>query len=374
MKHGKIALVVLTVLMSFSCRGMNQKYTKGNLVELPAEQTDSFSFIAFGDTRQNAWGESLTGRVNSDKARREMAREIRQRHLDGDSLFAVLIGDAVLSGSWRDEWKGFYKRFFGKPGAGGAFRMYAVAGGHEYKQGGKGMDNFRAFFNFPGSECPNPDSRQRWYSFRYGNSAFIMLDSQGTYLDRGCRDNQYAFIDTCVSLYSSDPAIRHLFVFTHVPPITNASVHGNSTFSQRLYRLVRTADINRKLRIFFTSHNHFAEVYRMPGGELEVVTGGGGAPLDYLDMNRIKPGDIPLEPEFEALLNRYDADRNRVVTSKELKFFHYCMVRVEGDQVEFQLRAWPEFSDTFYRLPVYPVEEAAALAGLPVPEWYTTGS
>jgi len=126
------------------------------------------------------------------------------------------------------------------------------------------LANYCQLFALPGNE--------RWYSLRYGNSAFHILDN---YSPDTAGTPQYNWFLSELSADSADPAVRHIFVFFHEPPYTtNSAYSGNLRARRHLCPLFERF----RVRIAFQGHVHAYE-HSLVNGVHYIISGGGGAAL-----------------------------------------------------------------------------------------------
>ncbi|HJW93534.1 MAG TPA: metallophosphoesterase [Thermoanaerobaculia bacterium] len=135
--------------------------------------------------------------------------------------------------------------------------------------------------------------------FRYGNSAFIMVNTDDkldpNYPSDWCNYNgfvsnaQNAALTAALNALQADNTVAHIFVFMHRPLHGEASEDdlGPSSIPQiaTFYSTIQTPAYT-KLSVVFSSHEHlFYNVGPMTrtdpqsGGPTYIVTGGAGAPL-----------------------------------------------------------------------------------------------
>src|SRR5207302_8131193 len=107
--------------------------------------------------------------------------------------------------------------------------MFPVLGNHDLR-GTSGQSKFVEHFDElkPHSEL----KRQAWYSIRYGNAQFLMLDSQSDY---GVHSSEGEWLRK--QLNSVPEELDFLFVVLHHPVVTHASrmpflLHCNGRYSK----------------------------------------------------------------------------------------------------------------------------------------------
>jgi hypothetical protein len=126
------------------------------------------------------------------------------------------------------------------------------------------MTNWFALFALPNNE--------RWYSFRYGNSAFHILDN---YSPDTLGTPQYNWFLSELRADSADPGVRHIFVFFHEPPYTtNTAYSGNLRARRHLCPLLERF----RVRLTFQGHVHAYE-HSLVNGVHYLISGGGGGSL-----------------------------------------------------------------------------------------------
>jgi hypothetical protein len=154
-----------------------------------------FRFFAYGDNRSDsAAHQSVVNRV------------LLQSPVPS---LAVNVGDLTNDGSLP-----VYQTFFNvEQGLLGQLPLYPSLGNHDDGN----MTNWFRFLALPNNE--------RWYSFRYGNSAFHCLDVYSTYTTGSA---QYNWLVSELQADSADPLVRHIFVFFHEPPYTTNTGHSSN--------------------------------------------------------------------------------------------------------------------------------------------------
>lgn len=126
----------------------------------------------------------------------------------------------------------------------------------------------------------NPNNDETYYSFDYGNSRFIVLNTNqgGDILKSG--KPQRSFLESELSKASSDKAqgkINHIFLFFHIP-IHPSSSGGFFAMPSNVYTEVHNLFKTHKVDIVFQGHIHTYERHYYDGLTY-IITGGGGAPI-----------------------------------------------------------------------------------------------
>ena len=230
-------------------------------------QGPPFSFSVFGDSRSNA------------SAHRRVVERIRREVPD----FLLGTGDMVNEGASDFDWQQFFdiERDILAENV-----LYPSLGNHDRQGRGRTADNFRRYFSLP-ENSPNPE---RYYAFTYGNSRFLILDSNSYSF---ALTDQTAWIEQQLQAARLDPIIEHVFVSMHHPPFS-ISLHGGQSELREawtpLFEKYQVAAV-------FSGHDHvYSRAER--DGVRYFVSGGGGAPL-YPRRDSAKPIDRKATKFFE---------------------------------------------------------------------------
>ncbi|MCE9579161.1 MAG: metallophosphoesterase, partial [Deltaproteobacteria bacterium] len=256
----------------------------GELTTPPAPGTDApITFIVYGDTRSS-----------TDSHRRVMER-IRSEVPD----FLLGTGDMVDEGGREEQWQQFFDA------EGPLLRdnvLYPALGNHDRQGRGRTADTYRAFFAVP----ENAPDAERYYSFTYAQSKFLILDSNSNSF---ALTDQTAWLERELAAARDDRRIHHVFVVMHHPPYS-ISLHGG----QRDLR-ERWTPLFEKYQVtaVFSGHDHVYERAEADGVRY-FVSGGGGAPL-YPRKAKSAGLDLAAVKYFERVN-------------------HYLRVHVAGDQIE----------------------------------------
>lgn len=242
-----------------------------------------FTFIAYGDSREPAGFEK---------------EAIIEQVIKEKPSFVLFLGDMVL---WGEEhhWNMF--DFFEDKIIEAGIPFFPILGNHEY-------------YTRKESHPPHPEKQlqhyfkrfkflenRRWYSFIYGNSSFLMLD---TNTDYSPESYQYKWLVNKLKEETAD----FIFIACHHPPYTKSG--SQRRVEKLLARLFeRHSDRGlRKVDIVFSGHIHNYERYRY--NEINyIVAGGGGAPQYTI---RRSPDDFYTEAG---------------------ETFHYCKVTVSETKI-----------------------------------------
>lgn len=221
----------------------------------------AFSFLVLGDSGVDT--------PTQWQVSEEMRRSMNESEID----FVLHVGD-VHQGSGD-----YYDNIYFKP-----YReiiknvnIFTSLGNHDVitDNGGVYLDDFYLPHN-------NPDSTERYYSFRWANAFFIALDTNGDYSPNS---SQYNFlIDALES--EERRAATWTFVYAHHPPYTEywTGYYGDENVQNHLVPVYENYDVDMVLN----GHTHSYE-----RGEKEhvhyIVSGGGGGNLDdyFVDYDHV---------------------------------------------------------------------------------------
>lgn len=179
----------------------------------------------------------------------------------------------------------------------------------------------------------NPDSTERYYSFRWANAFFIALD---TNIDYSPGSPQYAFLEDALRAEARSSA-TWTFVYAHHPPYSEhwTNYFGDAQVRDHLVPLFESYDVDMVLN----GHTHSYE-----RGELEhvhyLVSGGGGGHLDD-----------------------YFVDHEHIAFSS--KSHHFTRIDVAGEQLA--IRAINENGDEIDRFTIHKFTDVSVDADAPPP-------
>lgn len=224
-----------------------------------------FSFLVLGDS-------GVDTPVQWDIGR-QMQRSMNEREVD----FVVHVGD-VHQGSGD-----YYDNIYFKPYRSllKNINVFTSLGNHDVitDNGAVYLDDFYLPSN-------NPDSTERYYSFRWANAYFIALDTNGDY-SPGSAQHEFLISALTDSLRLS---ATWTFVYAHHPPYTEywTDYYGDQRVQNYLVPIFEEYDVD----MVMNGHTHSYE-----RGEMEhvhyLVTGGGGGSLDdyFVDYDHITFSD-----------------------------------------------------------------------------------
>jgi len=242
-----------------------------------------FSFVVFGDNGESG----------------EMHRRVIERAMTDVPDFVLGTGDAVYHGGNKEEWQTLFavERPLLRDNA-----IYPTVGNHDRQGPEHTIDNYRALFSLP-VNSPHPE---QYYAITYGNSRFIVLDSNtGSF----ALTDETSWLEGQLVQARQDPRIRHVFVTMHHPPYSIATHGGQRNLRERWTPLFEKYGV----AAVFSGHDHVYQRAEADGVHY-FVSGGGGA-------GTYKVGKRPTAIDLEAV-------------KKFERVNHYLRVTVQGDQIE----------------------------------------
>ena len=299
----------------------------------------SHTFVVWGDIR-------FTDPINCERSDAGVRQALLTQVASSEPLpdFAVLTGDIVLTGQDDKDWKVFEnetKQLRDK------VKLFPVLGNHDLI-GKSGQTKFVKHF----AELAHYSVLQRngWYSMKYENSLFLMLDSQSSYSPQSL---QGSWLRNQLKRVPDD--LNFLFIILHHPVVThpgnrltNVSVCGDKRKTLSAVHHVEEAEKELKAVledfshahssinvIVFSGHNHNYERYVEKGITYIVTAGGGATPYP-----------------IRRSLNDFYQDAGPT--------FNYCSVSIDSQALSFQMykfnpkdNNWKQ-RDSFHLPPVSP--------------------
>jgi len=214
--------------------------------------TDSFTFAVVGDTRSgHADHQAVVDAIIAN---------------EGYPDLYLNSGDLIASGEVKDDWRTFFSiedEILRNTVFGPSF------GNHESGE----------FFNptLYGDFFNSGVNGQFWYAFEYGNSFFLVINTEKALGGGGLQEN---FVDDQLQAARDNPDIEFIFVLFHAPGVTTSASHKpNLAVLNTLLDKLEEHNVDA----VFTGHNHLYE-HGIVNGVHHIVTGGGGAGLyGYID-------------------------------------------------------------------------------------------
>jgi len=293
-----------------------------------------FKFVAYGDMRF-AEHQSYAGKVIADaKARQQVIDQIGNEA----PAFLVSTGDFVFRGFHAEDWTYFDRAI--KPLRDRGTQIFPAIGNHEVGPfpnlwgpaalkgierlpqrliASRGLDNYY-------KEFPNIFHKP-WYSVRYANCYFLILDSELADGESNAASAQEQAQDQWIrtQLDSIPPDVDYVFVALHRPPYTalTDAVHKPRPMQIALSKLVEARQQNSRAHIIvIAGHVHNYERYQHNGVAYIVSGGGGAAPVKF---TRAADDLYPQNPLF---------GKNDPANEDQ---YHYCVFTVDHSKLSFQM-------------------------------------
>jgi 3',5'-cyclic AMP phosphodiesterase CpdA len=145
--------------------------------------------------------------------------------------------------------------------------LFPVLGNHDVRKG-----NGAAFLENFHPPLESPRSTKRYYSFDWGNTHFVALDSELYHGDRGSSpEEQRGFLERDLAASRK----RWRIVFLHRSPYGSSRHGGDGRVKEDLEPLF----VKHGVDLVFSGHDHVYERTVPIGGVTYVVSGGGGRRL-----------------------------------------------------------------------------------------------
>jgi predicted MPP superfamily phosphohydrolase len=299
-------------------------------IEVSDPKPYPFRFVAYGDMRF-AERESYGQVIANAKARQEIIDQIANE----SPAFLVTTGDFVFRGFHAEDWSYFEKAI--KPLRDRGVRIFPAIGNHEVgpfpplknskfkpfqeiEKDSKELIASRGLENYY-KEFPSI-SQKRWYSVRYANCYFLILDSELD--DEPTNAAQEQWIKA--QLNSMPPEIDYIFVALHRPPYTalTDAVHKPRPPQIALSQLLEERQPGSRAHIIVVAgHVHNYERYQH-NGVAYIVSGGGGA----------KPVTIAPRGADDLYPKNGLYGKNDPVDEDQ---YHYCLFTVDHSNLKFQM-------------------------------------
>lgn len=235
------------------------------VLAVSANASEPQRFVIIGDTQSTLLVERLIGReVNSEATRKLVAAAVKEQPA------AILhLGDFVGNAMYREEWQTTLSYFAPFPHA----QIFLALGNHDHW----GFDSWslaNVYEFFPDLQ------RSHWYVKRFGDLAFVVLDSNEWDLGATRWSEQKNWLAATLKQLDGDDGVRHVLLAAHHPPETASRTVPPHRPSREAFRPLFVAA--RKTAIYFSGHAHGHERYHLDG-KLFVVSGGGGGPRQQHD-------------------------------------------------------------------------------------------
>jgi len=258
----------------------------GHFITAPDEKK-GFTFAVYGDSRAATPGKL----ENPDHEKVVAAVAVKY------PAFLINTGDMVYSGDSDHDWRLFFENI--KPIAPN-IPLFPVFGNHEARGGDDAVKKWDTLFSLPGQ-----GPKKMYYSFRYGNTLFVVLCSTCGLRDG---DPQVAWTKAELEKASKDPGIENRVAAFHNPMYTCGNHKDDENAKRSLEPLFKRYGV----KLVLAGHNHIYE-HLLENGVHYLTLGGGGAPLH----------DIKTK-----------CDHNRFTAASRL---HFALISVNGGVIGLKI-------------------------------------
>lgn len=268
----EVAITGLTPDMTYSYTVDSDGVTdSGTFTTAQSDPLACFEFLAVGDNRSIHENHGLV---------------VETLVAETNARFLMNTGDMVSSGEIGADWQFFfdieYPLIKNMP-------WFPTIGNHEEDSG-----TLPAFYTDYLAPPTDTSGTENYYSFVYANSAFIVLDGHVEVVPviGGFSASQMTWLNAELAQHSGDPAVQHIFVFTHEPPYSSKDGRTGSYHLRELLRDASDIFVTHGVDAVITGHDHYLERGESPAGIRYYIMGGGGAPL-YANESE---GDLGSKP------------------------------------------------------------------------------
>jgi predicted phosphodiesterase len=212
--------------------------------------TGKFTFVVIGDNR------------SGDEVYRKFVSMIKDRKPD----LVINVGDMIATPGDIQQWANFWE--MSKP----ITMPYLLSvGNHDVHSRMPLSDRiYKEQVDLPGNEL--------YYSFRAGNSLFIVLDSCLDDQEKKVTGEQYRWLEGILA----NSAQQHKFIFIHHPlyPEKYLGTHHGNDLDRYIAERDRLQSlmVRSKVDVLFAGHEHYYSKKAVKG-ITHIISGGGGAPL-----------------------------------------------------------------------------------------------
>jgi len=211
--------------------------------------TIPFTFLVYGDSRPDIFGNSAHGRICKEMLKTEP-----------NPAFVLHTGDIVFQSNLEYQWDRF---FWEAKDIMARAPFFTTLGNHEYNEysGDNGKHYFN-FFNYPNNEW--------YYSFNYSNVHIICLNLSVSNVH--ISSAQKAWLINDLNKANSSSNINWIIIFFHVP-LYSSGEYGDDPYEIQDLQPIFT---QYKVDLVFSGHDHQYERIFVDGVQY-VVAGGGGS-------------------------------------------------------------------------------------------------
>lgn len=247
----KISILIISLILSLTATvfAAQDQQIQQKLIALEKIQ-GKFSFVVVGDNR------------SGDDTYKKIVSMIMERKPD----FVVNTGDMIVTPGNKQEWSKFWE--MSKPIT---VPYFLTVGNHDaHPKVPLSEKRYKEEVDLPGNEL--------YYSFKAGNSLFVVLDSYIDDQEKRISGEQLRWLEE-VFAHSQQ---KHKFVFLHHPLYTDLGKghHAHDSIDKYPDSRDRLEALFAKFKVnaVFAGHEHYYE-RRTVDGIIHIITGGGGAPI-----------------------------------------------------------------------------------------------
>ena len=264
-------------------------------------------FVVYGDMRFARKDSYARHHIANSKARQELLDDIAKKN----PAFVVMSGDMVFRGCRAEDWDSFRQGI--RALVQSRIPIYPAIGNHD-----EGILPFclnaKAGLNQYHKQFPYLPTGRGWYSLKYGNFYFLVLDSLA---DDSKSSRQSTWVAT--QLNSLPPDVDYVFVVLHHPPHTAAADNLHRVRPQERDLAAMLEEKQAKLHaqiIVIAGHVHNYERYEFNHVEYIVSGGGGAEPLKFA---------------------RSKDDLYRIQDPLNADQYHYCLITADHSDLKFEM-------------------------------------
>ena len=274
-KHHNVALESLEPSTKYRYRIVSgSDVSEESSFHTAVDWIEPFTIAAYGDTR-------------SDRAAHQAVVDSIIEHKPD---LVINSGDLVRDGTVLSQWDVFFdttKELMK------SVPYYPVLGNHE-----RNAQYYYDFFSLPAG---GGKENEQWYSFDYGNTHFVCLDSN----DRRSKE-QLAWLED--DLERASKQAQWIVVVFHHPPYSSGSHGSQFATMPNWLNAFEAFGVN----LVINGHDHqYERSFR--NGIWYIVSGGGGAPLRKVNS---KPNPYQVYAEST---------------------YHFCRIRIDGPHLTFDM-------------------------------------
>jgi Calcineurin-like phosphoesterase len=303
-----------------------------------------FRFTAFGDEGVTYDAVATTSQVRAlNPAFHLHAGDISYAEDDGDGL----LTDSYDPRVW-DSW------FNQAAPAAGSIPWQVAVGNHEmeswYSPDGYGGQHAR--WDFPGGT-----SGPTYYSWTYGNVAFLSLDANDVSYEIPAnlgysKGAQVAWLTKQLAAYRADPAIDFIVAYFHHCAYSTCTSHGSEGGVRQYFAPLFD---QYSVDLVINGHNHIYErnnpliggtetgsapfgatISAATQGTTYVVAGGAGDSLYAFDAPDSYEGDVNSDTSISSHVNVSGGTTTETVGYSQVRYTGYCLLVVDSEPASYK--------------------------------------